>query len=272
VVKSSARERRDPREPVGPQQGARDAGAPVTQVEALVAASRRLGTEADRLHFEPPIAYVYNPLVYAASMHEAYLRRYGGGRKEVLLVGMNPGPFGMAQTGVPFGAVAIVRDWLRLSADVGRPAREHPKRPVLGFGCARGEVSGQRLWGWARDRFTTPDRFFERFFVVNYCPLVFVEESGRNFTPDKLPAAARAALFSVCDDALASVIAELRPALVVGVGAFATARARAVVENAAIAATRVGTILHPSPASPAANRGWARDVEAQLAALGVGLR
>ena len=127
---------------------------------------------------------------YARAPHEQYLRRYGDARpSRVLLMGMNPGPFGMAQTGVPFGDVRMVRDFLGIEAPVARPPREHPARPITGFACARSEVSGTRLWGWARDRFGTAERFFERFFVVNYCPLVFMEESGRNRTPDKLPPA-----------------------------------------------------------------------------------
>ena len=139
---------------------------------------------------------VYNPLEYARAPHELYLSRYGGGPKEVLLLGMNPGPFGMAQTGVPFGDVTMVRDWLGIVAAVAKPLDEHPKRPVLGFDCHRSEVSGTRLWGWARDRFGTPERFFQRFFVANYCPLAFMESSGANRTPDKLPAAEQQALFS----------------------------------------------------------------------------
>src|SRR5437870_3656643 len=139
----------------------------------LVRISRALARDVQRLTFGPPVTHVYNPLDYAGRLHEAYLRQYGGGRKAVVLLGMNPGPFGMAQTGVPFGDVSVVRDWLGLRAEVGRPDREHPKRPVSGLDCPRGEVSGTRLWGWARDRFGTPQRFFDRFFVVNYCPLAF---------------------------------------------------------------------------------------------------
>src|SRR5690606_19431577 len=143
------------------------------------------------------------------------------GPKEVVLVGMNPGPFGMAQTGVPFGEVAAVRDWMGIEAAIGRPPEEHPKRPVLGFDCPRSEVSGARLWGWAKDRFGTPEAFFARFFVINYCPLVFLEESGRNRTPDKLPAAEREALTAVCDRALRDSIEVLSPQHVVGVGTWA---------------------------------------------------
>ncbi len=233
---------------------------------SLTEISRRLARRVDRLGFAEPVEYVYNPLVYARAPHELYLSRFGGSPKEVLLVGMNPGPFGMAQTGVPFGEVSIVGDWLGIHAPVERPRREHPKRPVLGFECARTEVSGTRLWGWARERFGKPERFFARFFVTNYCPLVFMEESGRNRTPDKLPTSERAPLFAACDDALRETVALLRPRLVLGVGAFAEKRARAALGEADV---EIASILHPSPASPLANRGWAPQAERQLAELGV---
>ncbi|MBN1773304.1 MAG: single-stranded DNA-binding protein, partial [Deltaproteobacteria bacterium] len=181
---------------------------------------------------------------------------------------MNPGPFGMAQTGVPFGDPAMVRDWLRLEGTVGRPPREHPKRPVLGLHSPRREVSGARLWGWARDRFGTPDRFFQEFFVANWCPLAFLDEGGRNLTPDKLPGAERAALSAPCDRALRAVVAVLQPRIVVGVGAFAAERARQALGDTGVV---VGTMLHPSPASPRANRGWAAQAERDLRALGVAL-
>jgi single-strand selective monofunctional uracil DNA glycosylase len=229
--------------------------------ERLVASSQRLAAAVDRLRFDSPVAYVYNPLVYAGTLHASYLRRYGGSPKQVLLLGMNPGPFGMAQTGIPFGDVTRVREFLRLTGPVDRPAREHPKRPVLGMDCPRGEVSGTRLWGWAEEDFQTADHFFERFFVANYCPLVFMEASGRNVTPDKLPAKEQAQLFAACDEALREVVAILRPTHVIGVGAFAMGRAKAALETAGVA---IGTILHPSPASPAANRGWAAQVRRQL--------
>jgi single-strand selective monofunctional uracil DNA glycosylase len=232
----------------------------------LIRISRALARDVDRLSFAAPITHVYNPLRYAAALHEEYLRRYGASPKAVVLLGMNPGPFGMAQTGVPFGDVSVVRDWMGLDAPVGRPPREHPKRPVLGLECPRTEVSGSRLWGWARDRFGTPQRFFQRFFVVNYCPLAFLETSGRNFTPDKLPAREQSPLFEACDEALRKIIAALEPRHVIGVGAFAAARARSALEGVKV---ELGTVLHPSPASPLANRGWAGAAEKQLVACGV---
>jgi single-strand selective monofunctional uracil DNA glycosylase len=232
----------------------------------LLAITGDLVRELKPLPFGPPVTHVYNPLEYARAPYAEYLRRYGSAPREVLLLGMNPGPFGMAQTGVPFGDVGLVRGWLGIEAPVGRPPREHPKRPVLGFACPRGEVSGQRLWGWARERFGTPERFFERFFVANYCPLAFMEESGANVTPDKLREAERAPLLAVCDRALRRTVEHLRPRYVLGVGAFAEARARAALKGLDV---RLGKIPHPSPASPMANRGWAEAAEKALAAYGL---
>jgi len=212
------------------------------------------------------VTHVYNPLDYASAAHEAYVERWGRGPKEVVLLGMNPGPFGMAQTGVPFGDVSLVRDFLGVERPVRRPPLEHPARPVLGFDCPRGEVSGQRLWGFARDTFGTPERFFARFFVANYCPLAFMEASGKNHTPDKLPRDEQAPLFEACDRALVRLVEALTPTHVIGVGAFAEKRARLALAGHPLS---VGTILHPSPASPLANRGWALAVKKKLGDLGI---
>ena len=235
----------------------------------LTSIARRLLREVNELEFGDPVAYVYNPLDYAWKPHRAYLERYGEGTRDVLMVGMNPGPFGMAQTGVPFGEIAAVRDWLGIEEKVQRPDPEHPKRPIQGFDCPRSEVSGQRLWGWAQSRFATPDDFFARFFVYNYCPLVFLEDSGRNRTPDKLPAAEREALFEACDRALISLVDALQPRIVIGVGAFAEKRARDVLRDHDV---EIGRVLHPSPASPIANRGWAKQAEKDLRAAGIDVR
>jgi single-strand selective monofunctional uracil DNA glycosylase len=237
-------------------------------VKPVVAISRRLARAAGELAFGAPVTHVYDPLVYARVPHELYLERYARPGIEALLVGMNPGPFGMAQTGVPFGEVTLVREWLGIEGRVSKPEREHPARPIEGFDCRRSEVSGARLWGWARARFGAPDEFFARFFVWNYCPLVFLEASGRNRTPDKLPAREREALFRPCDEALGLWVEHLRPRLVVGVGAFAAGRARTCLAGRR---TGVGSIPHPSPASPAANRGWAKQAEAALTELGIEL-
>src|SRR5207244_2174072 len=83
-----------------------------------------------------------------------------------------------------------------------------------------------RVWGWAHDRFGTPEQFFLQFFVVNYCPLAFIEDSGKNYTPDRLPAADRQRLFAACDAALMEIADAIEPRAVVGIGGFAERRAR----------------------------------------------
>lgn len=238
----------------------------MTRVDAVIQAARRLGAAVGKLHFELPVTHVYNPLDYAWPAHETYLRRYARGRKRVLFLGMNPGPFGMVQTGVPFGQVAAVRDWLRIRAEVGHPPNEHPKRRVVGFACQRNEISGGRLWGLFARRFGDAEEFSREHLVVNYCPLAFLEGSGRNRTPDKLPVAEQAALFSACDEHLGEIARILRPEWVIGIGAFASHQAEKVFAGKNV---RVGRILHPSPASPAANVDWAGRVTTQLQELGV---
>ncbi len=227
-----------------------------------------LNTELAQLTFGAPVTYIYNPLLYARRAHDQFIKKFGTGKKEAIFLGMNPGPYGMTQTGVPFGEITHVRDWLGIKCPIDRPLIEHPKRPIQGFDCPRSEVSGQRLWGFFKKTCGEPEVLFKRFFIVNYCPLVFMEESGKNRTPDKLSADEREALFAICDRALARIVERLQPNLVIGVGRFATDRAKAALDGQPLA---VETILHPSPASPAANRGWAETAEKQLKSLGIHL-
>lgn len=235
--------------------------------EQLLSIGAELRDAVNRLTFAEPVAHVYNPLDYAWPMHEAFVRRFATGTRRVLLLGMNPGPWGMVQTGVPFGEVNAVRDWLQLAAPIARPAGEHPKRPVLGLACTRSEVSGRRLWGFFAERFGAPEDFFAGHFVLNYCPLAFLEQGGRNRTPDKLPKAETGPLFAACDRHLLRTVEVLEPRWLVGVGAFAQKKLQALF--AGRPGLRIGVVLHPSPASPAANRGWAEAAERQLGEQGV---
>ena len=238
---------------------------PPSRAGALREAARRLSREVGSLRFAAPVAFVYDPLDYARRPHAAYLDAYGDSRKRVVFLGMNPGPFGMAQTGVPFGDVASVKRFLGIDAPVGRPANEHPKRPVHGFACPRSEVSGTRLWGAIEAHYGSAARFFADSFLANYCPLLFLEASGRNRTPDKLPAAEREALYRACDRHLLRVVEVLEPTWVVGIGAFAEGRAKQVLGER----VRLARVLHPSPASPAAQRDWAGRAHGELVAQGV---
>lgn len=235
---------------------------------ALVAAARTLADDLRGLPFREPVAAVYQPLDYAWEPHRCYLERFGRGRKRVLFLGMNPGPFGMAQCGVPFGEIAAVRGWMGIEKPVGRPANEHPKRPVEGFACTRSEVSGRRLWGLFAERFGSAEAFFADHLVLNYCPLVWMTATGANLTPDKINAADMAPVEDACQRHLATAITALRPDFLVGVGAYAEqklASAAAACGSTALACR----VLHPSPASPAANRGWAEAATRQLEAAGV---
>jgi single-strand selective monofunctional uracil DNA glycosylase len=234
--------------------------------QQLIAAAQALSLRVERLKFNPPVTHTYNPLTYAWTAHEEYLRRFGNRKKRVVFLGMNPGPFGMAQIGIPFGEIAAARDWMGICTLIAKPATEHPKRPVLGFDCPRSEVSGRRLWGLFAERYGTAEKFFTDHFAVNYCPLAFLSASGSNLTPDKLPAAEQARLFAACDEHLRLVLKILDPEWLIGVGGFARARAEAVGAGLNL---KIGQILHPSPASPAANRGWAAAATKQLLELGV---
>ena len=233
---------------------------------ALIEAAVELRREVGALTFPPPVAHLYNPLEYAWTPHVCYLSKWGTSTRKVLFLGMNPGPWGMAQVGVPFGEVGLVRDWLGVTGAVQAPRAAHPRRPVLGFACPRSEVSGRRLWGFFAARFVSPEAFFRDHFVANYCPLMFVEASGRNLTPDKLGTAEREPLLQACDRHLRRLVEILRPEWVIGVGGFAANRAAAALCGCP---AHLGTNHHPSPASPAANRGWAAAVEKQLTDLGV---
>ncbi len=237
---------------------------PDSIAQSAVEAAKKLSRAVDKLSFAEPITHVYNPLNYAWKGHESYLEQHAGSLKKVVFLGMNPGPFGMAQTGVPFGEIELVRDWVGVNTPIKKPTIEHPKRPVDGFDCKRSEVSGRRLWGLFGERFGTAEAFFADHFVANYCPLVFMEASGRNRTPDKLPTSEVEALYNACDAHLRDLVNVLQPDWVIGVGAFAEGRAKAALDGLDL---KIGRILHPSPASPAANRGWGEQATRQLEAL-----
>lgn len=236
---------------------------------ALIAAAEALSAQLDGLSFSAPVTHVYNPLDYAGAAHTQYLTQWGDlpQPRRVIFLGMNPGPFGMVQVGVPFGEVGIVHDWLRIDAPIRQPLHMNPKRPIEGWACTRSEVSGRRLWGLFQERFGTPESFFADHFVANYCPLAFFD-NARNVTPDKLPSAEMTPVIQACDAHLRTLVETMQPEWVVGVGAYAEAQAvRALASSRH--QPRIGRVLHPSPASPAANRGWAEAATKQLIEQGV---
>jgi single-strand selective monofunctional uracil DNA glycosylase len=240
--------------------------------KGLLAAAKKLRSQLDTLTFSAPVDCVYNPIHYAWAAHQQYLERYASIPCRAFLLGMNPGPWGMAQTGVPFGEINAVRDYLGIEEKISKPHREHPKRPIEGFECTRSEVSGKRLWGLFAARYPNPVDFFADHFVANYCPLVFMDEGARNVTPDKLPAAEAKPLDAFCDQHLQQVLMLLQPEFAIGVGAYAqSCLQRVCCANPKLDRISVSKILHPSPASPAANRDWTGQATKQLIEAGVWL-
>lgn len=226
----------------------------------LDAAAARLRDALDAYPRPRRVAYVYHPLRYAWEAHAAYLARYGGGAGRALFVGMNPGPWGMTQSGVPLADPSWARGWMGLGGRVEAPAaRVHPRIPVLGYASTRRDPTGGKFYGWARARFGTAEAFFARAFVLNYCPLLFLDEAGRNVTLPQLAGADARPLFARCDRHLAEALRALRPRLVLPMGAFAAERVRGALEAERIDAP-LRPVRHPSPANPANNAGWGDDV------------
>lgn len=247
-----------------------DSGMSEEISQIVIDAARDLNRALKPLAFAEPVSHVYLPTEYAWARHRDYLQRFAAEKKKVLLMGMNPGPWGMAQTGIPFGEISLVRDWMGISGAVDRPENEHPKRQVEGFECTRSEVSGRRLWGLFAEKFPQVEDFFTDHFVANYCPLVWMGETGKNITPDKLPKAEMAPVETACQQHLATLIETLQPEWLIGVGAYAEKKLMETVKtHLPNQSYQIGKILHPSPASPIANRGWEPQAEKQLQDLGV---
>ncbi|XP_055725231.1 single-strand-selective monofunctional uracil-DNA glycosylase 1 [Salvelinus fontinalis] len=247
---------------------------PGLMLDGSTVASRFLHVELElnvhlrRLSFSEPVHYIYNPLEYAWEPHRCFVETYCRGGQSILFLGMNPGPFGMAQTGVPFGEVNYVRDWLKITGEVGHPPSEHPKRLIKGLACIQSEVSGARFWGFFRKLCGEPDVFFRHFFVHNLCPLMFMGTTGKNLTPPELVIGEREALLALCDMALCQAVAALGVTMVIGVGRVAEQRARRALSAAGME-VRVEGIMHPSPRNPLANKGWEAVAKAKLEELGV---
>jgi single-strand selective monofunctional uracil DNA glycosylase len=241
-----------------------------TRIQQLLDAADILASETDKLSFNGKVNHVYNPLIYAREAHIDYIKKYGKEKKKVLFLGMNPGPWGMAQTGIPFGEITYSKNWLKIEGTIFQPKESHPKRPIEGWECPRSEVSGRRLWGLMEERYATAKAFFENHYIENYCPLVFMEEGGKNLTPDKLPANERDPLVKICDKHLKKVIEILEPEFLVGVGKYAEKNFKRVVETMDNKENyKISAILHPSPANPHANKGWSEAVIKQLILQGI---
>ena len=238
----------------------------------LAEAAQRLSVICDaaipKLEKKTIVAHATNPLDYAWPHHEQYLLKWGNRGGKTLLLGMNPGPWGMAQTGVPFGATEVAQSFLQIEArELETPSNAHPKRPIEGMALERQEISGTRLWNLMKMHFGTVENTFDNLFVVNHCPLLLLGETGKNITPNNLPSAIMSPLLKACDEHLLDVIDIIGVTRVIGIGKYAEQRARLALGAGKTGSgtsrdgrsIRINTCWHPSPASPLANRNDGED-------------
>ena len=238
--------------------------------ERMIEASSTLRDDveffADSLVKEGSVDVVYNPLAYAWEPHRAYLESATGGGAKTLLLGMNPGPHGMGQMGIPFAATSVVRDLLKITdLEVGQPRNPHPKRPVSGLDWPKEEVSGTRLWGLLADEYGDAESIFKSVFLLNHCPLMlFSGDRATNITPDKIAGPTTRKLLERCDQHLREVVEIMQIERVIGVGRYSEKRAAKALSSTDIGVT---TCWHPSPASPLANRNGGADWRANVRAV-----
>ncbi len=237
--------------------------------QALIRRTEELRDSSLSLSF-PGDVIPYHPLSYAWAVHREYLSRYVRKSAPLLFLGMNPGPFGMAQTGIPFGEIDAVTTYLKLSGEIAPFPGAHEKRPVTGFECTRSEVSGRRLWTLIAELYPDAGTFPDHLSVMNYCPLLFADKGpgGKNIVPEKLAKPYREQLEALCDSYLDDIVTLIRPEVIVGVGIYAEKKGKASVARTGLP-IRVTSVLHPSPASPAANRGWSEQAVASMKERGV---
>lgn len=215
-------------------------------------ATKTLNERFQELTFNEKVETYYNPLTYALPVHEAYLNKFGNEPKQAFFLGMNPGPWGMAQTGIPFTDPYIARDWMDLpQKSVGTPKNEREDRPVKGWESERKEASGQRLHGYFRRLYGSLESFFEIGIVQNYCPLVMYANDGTNLTPEDLLKDDREKIFKACGPYIEQLLHFYEPEVLVGIGRFGQRRLANVAD---LSQEEVFYLPHPSPASPIATR------------------
>jgi len=255
-----------------------------TVADQILAASDRL---SERLAALPPVGdlVALDPTRYCRSAWAAYLQmaaRLGC----VLVVGMNPGPHGMAQTGVPFTDPWIV-DELDLQApraDVPPadiPAvgswrhRSHRARGVLG---SKREESAKRLWpllreicapyaavGPSADKIAEATRrVCNEVLLVNALPICWLDPAGKNVSAEQVekraPAQVREGLRDLVNEWLQAVADILRPAAVIGVGRWAREFVTDLDVDHFVEIPFRDGIKHPSP-SAGSEAAWRAEAE-----------
>ncbi|PBC29090.1 Single-strand selective monofunctional uracil DNA glycosylase [Apis cerana cerana] len=236
--------------------------------EQVLSVERDLVIELGKITFHSPIEYVYSPLEYAFNIHTMYVQKYCNTIKKILFLGMNPGPWGMSQTGVPFGEISMVRDWLKICGPVGKPVKEQPKRKVTGFQCNRSEISGKRLWSLFQKLCGSPEKFFQQAYIHNYCPIALMKKNGCNITPAEIKAGSEIQiLHSSCDKALLDIIKIIKAEIIIGIGGYAEKRAQFVIQSSKLP-VKVLCLPHPSPRA-VNNKNWSEKATKKLSEFGL---
>ena len=268
----------------------------------LIKTTRILADDLHALRRPAGVSHVYNPLRYMWPAHERFLSRHyvtdrasapdgrldfyepaGATRpRRYLILGMNPGPHGMVQTGLPFGDVVNAAAMLGYRTGDQVPAPDlagvelHPSRPVIGLSATRREASGERLWGGLAAIFGGLEQTLAACFAANYCPLAYFADDaqGTNVTPEDFgkktikgepnprhdPGYA-AELDKVCLPYLVRVARAMRVEVILAVGRYAEAKANIIAalqpDDSRPARPKVVYLTHPSPLATRSAGEWA---------------
>lgn len=270
----------------------------------LIKTTRALADDLHALRCPAGVSHVYNPLRYMWPAHERFLSRHyvrereslpNVGRLDLyrpagtaksrryLILGMNPGPHGMVQTGLPFGDVVNAAAMLGYKTGDQIPAPDlasvalHPSRPVIGLSATRREASGERLWGGLASIWGSLDAVLADCFAANYCPLAYFADdaSGTNVTPEEFgkrtvngkpnpryDTAYAAELDEVCLPYLVRVARAMRVEVILAVGRYAEVKAKIIAALCPEATRRcpspkVVYLTHPSPLATRSAGEWA---------------
>lgn len=233
--------------------------------DCFISLENDLVSQLNNLNYGPNVEYIYSPLDYASNLHKVFLKKFLCTSKKVLFLGINPGPWGMCQTGIPFGEVNIVRSYLRVDGEVLTPTNCHPQRPITGLNCHRSEVSGKRLW----DLFIElsegdPYKFFKDCFIHNYFPLALMNNNAKNITPGDLKSEYQKELQEICDKSLSDILTLFHTEIIVAIGKYAEKRSNEVVKKFRLTNIKVVQIPHPSPRSVGTAEKWKKETLVQL--------
>nr|XP_022920875.1 single-strand selective monofunctional uracil DNA glycosylase-like [Onthophagus taurus] len=221
---------------------------------------QQLSLELNNLTFSFPVHYIYNPLEYAWEPHSTFVKTYCKGTKDVLFLGLNPGPWGMCQTGIPFGEVNISKEWLKMNGEVEKPKDECPKKQIKGFECHRSEESGKRFYGFFKNLCRTPEAFFKNAFVYNLCPLAFMKKESANITPHELKGQIKKDIENICGKTLVDILKLLDIKIIVALGRYTEKQAIEITQGFQLGHIKVIYMPHPSP-RVVGNNNWAEKAQ-----------